>query len=131
MKKRVILLSSLVLTLGAAAYLALAPKSVSAIDDNATSSQGDNQTIEIYKEKFAGKSEEEVNDFFDGEVDSKIIIADKSGGYTSSLTNDYDNPVETVAEDGTKTVQSFRDKSVAATIGEVKQALKEQREAAE
>lgn len=128
MKKRVILLSSLVLTLGAAAYLALAPKSASAIDDSTTSSQSGNQTIEIYKEKFAGKSEEEVNDFFDADDDNKIIIADKSGGYTSSLTNDYDEPVETISEDGTKTVQSFHDKSVAATIGEVKQALKEERE---
>lgn len=128
MKKRVILLSSFVVIFGVVAYLALAPKYVSAVADNIAVSNTGNETIEIYKQKFAGMSEEEVNAFFAFDDDSKIIIADESGGYTSSLTDNYDEPVETIYPDGSKKVQSFYDKSVAATIGEVKQALKEQRE---
>lgn len=76
----------------------------------------------------AGKSEEEVDAYFALFTDNKMIIADKSGGFTSSLTDDYDEPVETLYPDGTRVVQSFHDKSVAATIGEVRQALREERE---
>lgn len=76
----------------------------------------------------AGKSEEEVDAYFALFTDNKMIIADKSGGFTSSLTDDYDEPVETLYPDGTRVVQSFHDKSVGATIGEVRQAPREERE---
>ena len=127
-KKGMLLGSGLVLTLGMAIFLALTPKTSSAVDDAETSVQPRNQTIEIYKEKLAGKSEEEVDAYFDPFTDNKIIIADQSGGFTSSLTDDYDEPVETLYPDGRRVIQSFHDKTVAATIGQVKQALREERD---
>ena len=53
-----------------------------------------------------------------------LIIADKAGGFTTSSTNDYSDPVETIDKDGNKEVKSFQDKTVSATIGEIKEALK-------
>lgn len=127
-KKGMLLGSGLILTLGVALFLALTPKTSSAVEDAETSVQPRNLTIEIYKEKLAGKSEEEVDAYFAPFTDNKIIIADKSGGFTSSLTDDYDEPVETLYPDGRRVIQSFHDKTVAATIGEVKQALRVERE---
>lgn len=60
-KKGILLGSGLVLTVGVAVFLALAPKTTSAVDDAETSVQPRNQTIEIYKEKLAGKSEEDFS----------------------------------------------------------------------
>ena len=77
------------------------------------------EALSIYTE-----SEKEINDYFSGLSDSKLIIADKSGGFTTSSTDDYSNPVETTDENGNKELKSFQDKSVAATVGEIKEALK-------
>lgn len=128
MKKRILLFSSVALTVGALVFLVLTPKASSENNENDSVSPNRNQTIEIYKEKLAGKSEEEVNAYFAPFTDDKTIIADKSGGFTSSLTDDYDEPVETLYPDGTRVVQSFHDENVAATIAQVKQALREERE---
>ena len=56
--------------------------------------------------------------------DSKVIIADESGGFTTSSTDDYSNPVETIDERGNKELKSFQDTSTASTIGEIKAAMK-------
>lgn len=88
------------------------------------SGQKENQTIEIYKELLKNKSEKEINEYFSNLPDDKLIIADKAGGFTTSSTNDYSDPVETIDKDGNREVKSFQDKTVSATIGEIKEALK-------
>ncbi len=44
--------------------------------------------IQIYKKLLSGKSEKEINDYFGNLPDSKVIVADESGGFTTSSTND-------------------------------------------
>lgn len=109
-----------VLSLGLVSYVLFKP----AIAATTSGITRENKTIEIYKDLLKGKSEKEINDYFSDLPDSKLIIADKSGGYTTSLTDDYSNPVESTDENGNEELKSFHDKSVAATVGEIKEALK-------
>lgn len=89
----------------------------------------DNRTLQIYSRLLKDASEEEVDEYFQYNDDETLIIADESGGYLSSLTNDVNSYSELHDGDG-KLIErvSFGDKKVAATIGEVKEYLKEQRE---
>ncbi|KAA0963250.1 hypothetical protein FXF62_10135 [Streptococcus cristatus] len=120
MAKKKMLLTLSVVALGIASYALLKP----VIAETTIGKTNENQTISIYKNLLKGKSEKEINDYFSGLSDSKLIIADKSGGFTTSSTDDYSNPVETIDENGNKELKSFQDKSVAATVGEIKEALK-------
>lgn len=95
-----------------------------AIAESTGIDQKENQTIQIYKKLLRGKSEKEINDYFGNLPDSKVIIADESGGFTTSSTDDYSNPVEIIDERGNKELKSFQDTSTASTIGEIKAAMK-------
>ena len=118
MAKKKMLLTLSVVALGIASYTLLKP----VIAETTIGKTNENQTIS--KNLLKGKSEKEINDYFSGLSDSKLIIADKSGGFTTSSTDDYSNPVETTDENGNKELKFFQDKSVAATVGEIKEALK-------
>ena len=120
MTKKVLPLILTVLTLGLISFALLNP----VIANSLGSAQKENQTIEIYKELLKNKSEKEINEYFLNLPDDQLIIADDSGGFSTSSTNDYSNPVETIDKDGNKEVKSFQDKTVSATIGEIKEALK-------
>ncbi|MBF0787299.1 MULTISPECIES: hypothetical protein [unclassified Streptococcus] len=88
-----------------------------------------NRTIQIYAHLLKDASEEEVNDYFQGEDDATLIIADKSGGYLSTLTNDVHSYSEVRDENGDLIERvSFDDETVATTIAEVKEYLQEQRQ---
>ena len=120
MTKKVLPLILTVLTVGLISFALLNP----VIANSLGSAQKENQTIEIYKELLKNKSEKEINEYFLNLPDDQLIIADDSGGFSTSSTNDYSNPVETIDKDGNKEVKSFQDKTVSATIGEIKEALK-------
>ena len=120
MAKKKMLVTLSVLSLGLVSYVLFKP----AIAETTSGITRENKTIEIYKDLLKGKSEKEINDYFSDLPDSKLIIADKSGGYTTRLTDDYSNPVESTDENGNEELKSFHDKSVAATVGEIKEALK-------
>ena len=120
MTKKVLPLTLTILTVGLISYALLNP----VIANSLGSAQKENQTIEIYKELLKNKSEKEINEYFLNLPDDQLIIADDSGGFSTSSTNDYSNPVETIDKDGNKEVKSFQDKTVSATIGEIKEALK-------
>ena len=120
MTKKVLPLILTVLTVGLISFALLNP----VIANSLGSAQKENQTIEIYKELLKNKSEKEINEYFLDLPDDQLIIADDSGGFSTSSTNDYSNPVETIDKDGNKEVKSFQDKTVSATIGEIKEALK-------
>ena len=120
MTKKVLSLILTVLTVGLISFALLNP----VIANSLGSAQKENQTIEIYKELLKNKSEKEINEYFLNLPDDQLIIADDSGGFSTSSTNDYSNPVETIDKDGNKEVKSFQDKTVSATIGEIKEALK-------
>ena len=120
MTKKVLPLILTVLTVGLISFALLNP----VIANSLGSAQKENQTIEIYKELLKNKSEKEINEYFLNLPDDQLIIADDSGGFSTSATNDYSNPVETIDKDGNREVKSFQDKTVSATIGEIKEALK-------
>ena len=120
MTKKVLPLTLTILTVGLISFALLNP----VIANSLGSAQKENQTIEIYKELLKNKSEKEINEYFLNLPDDQLIIADDSGGFSTSSTNDYSNPVETIDKDGNKEVKSFQDKTVSATIGEIKEALK-------
>ena len=120
MTKKVLPLTLTILTVGLISYALLTP----VIANSLGSDQKENQTIEIYKELLKNKSEKEINEYFLNLPDDQLIIADDSGGFSTSSTNDYSNPVETIDKDGNREVKSFQDKTVSATIGEIKEALK-------
>ena len=120
MTKKVLPLILTVLTVGLISFALLNP----VVANSLGSAQKENQTIEIYKELLKNKSEKEINEYFLNLPDDQLIIADDSGGFSTSSTNDYSNPVETIDKDGNKEVKSFQDKTVSATIGEIKEALK-------
>ena len=120
MTKKILPLTLTILTVGLISYALLNP----VVANSLGSGQKENQTIEIYKELLKNKSEKEINEYFLNLPDDKLIIADKDGGFSTSSTNDYSNPVETIDKDGNKEVKSFQDKTVSATIGEIKEALK-------
>lgn len=120
MTKKIIPLTLTILTVGLISFALLNP----VIANSLGSAQKENQTIEIYKELLKNKSEKEINEYFLNLPDDQLIIADDSGGFSTSSTNDYSNPVETIDKDGNKEVKSFQDKTVSATIGEIKEALK-------
>lgn len=91
--------------------------------------KSDNRTIQIYARLLKDASEEEVNDYFQYHDDATLIIADKSGGYLSSLTNDVNSYSEVRDENGNLLERvSFGDETVATTIAEVKEYLREQRD---
>ncbi len=91
--------------------------------------KSDNRTIQIYARLLKDASEEEVNDYFQHHDDATLIIADKSGGYLSSLTNDANSYSEVRDENGNLLERvSFGDETVATTIAEVKEYLREQRD---
>lgn len=120
MTKKFLPLTLTILTVGLISYALLNP----VIANSLGAQQKENQTIEIYKELLKNKSEKEINEYFLNLPDDQLIIADDSGGFSTSSTNDYSNPVETIDKDGNKEVKSFQDKTVSATIGEIKEALK-------
>ena len=120
MTKKILPLTLTILTVGLISFALLNP----VIANSLGSAQKENQTIEIYKELLKNKSEKEINEYFLNLPDDQLIIADDSGGFSTSATNDYSNPVETIDKDGNKEVKSFQDKTVSATIGEIKEALK-------
>ena len=120
MTKKVLPLTLTILTVGLISFALLNP----VIANSLGSAQKENQTIEIYKELLKNKSEKEINEYFLNLPDDQLIIADDSGGFSTSSTNNYSNPVETIDKDGNKEVKSFQDKTVSATIGEIKEALK-------
>lgn len=120
MTKKILPLTLTILTVGLISFALLNP----VIANSLGSAQKENQTIEIYKELLKNKSEKEINEYFLNLPDDQLIIADDSGGFSTSATNDYSNPVETIDKDGNREVKSFRDKTVSATIGEIKEALK-------
>ena len=120
MTKKVLPLTLTILTVGLISFALLNP----VIANSLGSAQKENQTIEIYKELLKNKSEKEINEYFLNLPDDQLIIADASGGFSTSSTNDYSNPVETIDKDRNKEVKSFQDKTVSATIGEIKEALK-------
>lgn len=120
MTKKILPLTLTILTVGLISFALLNP----VITNSLGSAQKENQTIEIYKELLKNKSEKEINEYFLNLPDDQLIIADDSGGFSTSSTNDYSNPVETIDKDGNKEVKSFQDKTVSATIGEIKEALK-------
>ena len=120
MTKKVLPLTLTILTVGLISYALLTP----VVANSLGSDQKENQTIEIYKELLKNKSEKEINEYFLNLPDDQLIIADDSGGFSTSSTTDYSNPVETIDKDGNKEVKSFQDKTVSATIGEIKEALK-------
>ncbi|WP_445278449.1 hypothetical protein ACOXXR_08745 [Streptococcus sp. KHUD_013] len=120
MTKKILPLTLTVLTVGLISYALLTP----VIANSLGAQQKENQTIEIYKNLLKNKSEKEINEYFSNQPDDKLIIADKSGGFTTSSTDDYSSPVETIDKDGNREVKSFQDKTVSATIGEIKEALK-------
>ena len=120
MTKKVLPLILTVLTVGLISFALLNP----VIANSLGSAQKENQTIEIYKELLKNKSEKEINEYFLNLPDDQLIIADDSGGFSTSSTNNYSNPVETIDKDGNKEIKSFQDKTVSATIGEIKEALK-------
>lgn len=119
MTKKILPLTLTILTVGLISFALLNP----VIANSLGSAQKENQTIEIYKELLKNKSEKEINEYFLNLPDDQLIIADDSGGFSTSSTNDYSNPVETIDKDGNKEVKSFQDKTVSATIGEIKEAL--------
>ena len=118
--KKIISLIATVLSIGIVSYAL----QKNAIAESTGIDQKENQTIQIYKKLLSGKSEKEINDYFGNLPDSKVIVADESGGFTTSSKNDYSNPVETIDERGNKELKSFQDTSTASTIGEIKAALK-------
>ena len=120
MTKKFLPLTLTILTVGLISFALLNP----VIANSLGSAQKENQTIEIYKELLKNKSEKEINEYFLNLPDDQLIIADDSGGFSTSSTNDYSNPVETIDKDGNREVKSFQDKTVSATIGEIKEALK-------
>ncbi|MBZ2091295.1 hypothetical protein K1I69_07855 [Streptococcus parasanguinis] len=120
MTKKILPLTLTILTVGLISFALLNP----VIANSLGSAQKENQTIEIYKELLKNKSEKEINEYFLNLPDDQLIIADDSGGFSTSSTNDYSNPVETIDKDGNREVKSFQDKTVSATIGEIKEALK-------
>ena len=120
MTKKFLPLTLTILTVGLISYALLNP----VIANSLGAQQKENQTIEIYKELLKNKSEKEINEYFLNLPDDQLIIADDSGGFSTSATNDYSNPVETIDKDGNREVKSFQDKTVSATIGEIKEALK-------
>ena len=120
MTKKVLPLTLTILTVGLISFALLNP----VIANSLGSAQKENQTIEIYKELLKNKSEKEINEYFLNLPDDQLISADESGWFSTSSTNDYSNPVETIDKDGNKEVKSFQDKTVSATIGEIKEALK-------
>ncbi|MBN2922283.1 MAG: hypothetical protein JTJ28_22130 [Lactobacillus sp.] len=120
MTKKILPLTLTILTVGLISFALLNP----VIANSLGSAQKENQTIEIYKELLKNKSEKEINEYFLNLPDDQLIIADDSGGFSTSATNDYSNPVETIDKDGNREVKSFQDKTVSATIGEIKEALK-------
>ena len=120
MTKKILPLTLTILTVGLISFALLNPVFANSLG----SAQKENQTIEIYKELLKNKSEKEINEYFLNLPDDQLIIADDSGGFSTSSTNDYSNPVETIDKDGNKEVKSFQDKTVSATIGEIKEALK-------
>ena len=120
MTKKILPLTLTILTVGLISFALLNP----VIANSLGSAQKENQTIEIYKELLKNKSEKEINEYFLNLPDDQLLIADDSGGFSTSSTNDYSNPVETIDKDGNKEVKSFQDKTVSATIGEIKEALK-------
>ena len=120
MTKKFLPLTLTILTVGLISFALLNP----VIANSLGSAQKENQTIEIYKELLKNKSEKEINEYFLNLPNDQLIIADDSGGFSTSSTNDYSNPVETIDKDGNREVKSFQDKTVSATIGEIKEALK-------
>lgn len=120
MTKKILPLTLTILTVGLISFALLNH----VIANSLGSAQKENQTIEIYKELLKNKSEKEINEYFLNLPDDQLIIADDSGGFSTSSTNDYSNPVETIDKDGNREVKSFQDKTVSATIGEIKEALK-------
>lgn len=118
--KKIIFLIATVLSIGIVSYAL----QKNAIAESTGIDQKENQTIQIYKKLLRGKSEKEINDYFGNLPDSKVIIADESGGFTTSSTDDYSNPVEIIDERGNKELKSFQDTSTASTIGEIKAAMK-------
>lgn len=72
MAKKKMLLTLSVVALGIASYTLLKP----VIAETTIGKTNENQTISIYKNLLKGKSEKEINDYFSGLSDSKLIIAD-------------------------------------------------------
>ena len=120
MTKKILPLTLTILTVGLISYALLNP----VVANSLRKKKKENQTIEIYKELLKNKSEKEINEYFSNLPDYQLIIADKAGGFTTSSTDDYSSPVETIDKDGNREVKSFQDKTVSATIGEIKEALK-------
>ena len=118
--KKIIPLIATVLSIGIVSYAL----QKNAIAESTGIDQKENQPIQLYKKLLRGKSEKEINDYFGNLPDSKVIIADESGGFTTSSTDDYSNPVENIDERGNKELKSFQDTSTASTIGEIKAAMK-------
>ncbi len=82
--KKIISLIATVLSIGIVSYAL----QKNAVAESTGIDQKENQTIQIYKKLLSGKSEKEINDYFGNLPDSKVIVADESGGFTTSSTND-------------------------------------------
>ena len=82
--KKIISLIATVLSIGIVSYAL----QKNAIAESTGIDQKENQTIQIYKKLLRGKSEKEINDYFGNLPDSNVIIADESGGFTTSSTDD-------------------------------------------
>lgn len=89
------------------------------------SSKTDNLTINIYKRVMKNYTDEEVSNFFEirGVKDDTRIIAEKNGGFLSSL-NGKEGHMKTVLStpEGDITMD-LSDHSQSATVGEIKQSL--------
>ncbi|MGT2772620.1 hypothetical protein [Streptococcus marimammalium] len=133
MKKITALISTIAIISIAVLGIVLSNQNVSG-DEFETNNAGvtnqvpNNYTIQIYAEKLAGASEEEVNDYFSSSDDDTIIIADETGGYMANIdksdtgyTEELDENMNVVAR------RYFNDKTQAATIAEVKEYLNSQR----
>ncbi|MGT2800095.1 hypothetical protein [Streptococcus marmotae] len=86
----------------------------------------ENRTIKIYAELLKDSTEEEVDAYFRHSDDNDKIIAYPGGGYLTSP--DGKGFSQRFDKDGNEEILFFEDDSVSATIREIKEYLKEQRE---
>lgn len=130
MKKRVILLSSLVLTLGVAAYFALAPKVASAIDTTPSApkiGQVENATVQAFTEEYEKSPESAMNLLDEKYPDDYIVFHHPTiGGYFISPPEDKSSGPELDEHfnEIPGTDIPFTDTN-SATIGQLKEVAQE------
>lgn len=95
-------------------------------DTNLKTSKDENTTVNVYKRVMKGYTDNDIDNFFAirGVDDDTRIIADKGGGFFSSLDGKEGVTSVLSTSDG-NVVMDLSNHNQSATVGQIKKALKE------